>query len=40
MAEKVAGELVGDRGDHSTVLARENKRASASDEYITGSVPD
>ena len=36
MAGKVAGELAGDRGDHSAVLAQEGKGASAREEYIRG----
>ena len=39
MAEEVAGELVGDRRDHSTVLANEYKRASDRKEDVGRSVP-
>ena len=39
MAEEFAGELIGDRRDHSTVLSNENKRASGGKEDVGRSVP-
>ena len=38
MAEKIAGELIGNSRNHSNIFAKEDKRTSTREENIRGSV--
>ena len=38
VADKIAGELIGNRCNHSTVFAQEDQRTSTRDDNIRGSV--